>query len=90
MQQNIWVGCICAFRVTELDCGQLSSCSDSGDDSSGAEDAEQPPSLGRVFATPSHEEDQSPEEGEVENDVDDETMSGERTSPMFQISISSL
>ena len=76
--------------MTELDCGQLSSCSDSGDDSSGAEDAEQPPSLGRVFATPSHEEDQSPEEGEVENDVDDETMSGERTSPMFQISISSL
>ena len=54
----------------------MSSCSDSGDDSS---DAEQPPSLslGRVFATPSHDEEQSPEEGELENDVDDETMSGE-------------
>jgi hypothetical protein len=29
------------FRITEIDCGQLSSGSDSGDESSGAEDGDQ-------------------------------------------------
>jgi hypothetical protein len=45
--------------VTELDCGQLSSGDDS-DDSSVVDDVEPPPSVGRVFATPSHDDDQVP------------------------------
>ena len=57
-----------------MDCGALSSGSES-DDSSDDVDVDVDP-VASIFATPSHDDDQSPEEGEVENDVDDETMSG--------------
>ena len=69
---------ISSFRITELDCGQLSSGSESDDSSDEVDiDVEQLEQATSIFATPSHE-DESPEEGEVENDVDDETMSGKK------------
>ena len=75
------------FRITELDCGALSSGSES-DDSSDDVDVDVDP-VASIFATPSHDDDQSPEEGEVENDVDDETMSGKAAwsfnSPIYSL-----
>ena len=81
--------------MTEIECGQLSSCSDSEENSSGDDGTDnlgdscgcvsslggavndQAGNPGLQTTTPNAEEDASIEDAEAENDVDDETMSGD-------------